>query len=626
MSNLDGRIIRRHKRRSDDGKGIRRLIAGRRFRATAGVDPREAEQRFLKIEALWRDNEQFCSRIGRPPQWTDIAIWAAEALRKGEVRVSLPPIDDILASYEECGYPETLNQIVWRHTDEQLVCHCPPTVDRHGLTWDEAKHFYDVVSDAFPSVNWLLPEHHATEIMQSHEQQARWSLNQLAKAKNQASPDPTTPLVSGTLHETLEAYEEERRKDFTLPDGSFDGSGHHMLGMIRSMRERINDFPLAELDFTRCQTIVDFWRNRPKSQRDDMPLSRKTCGNYLGELKRFFGWLHLTNKFGWRKPEDFEFLKFRVRSLPSDRPSLEQLEIETYSIKELALLYKYAIPFERLLLVWGLNCAHGAAEFGRVEWEDLCLNQEHPWRRQGLALETGEADSWCGFIRPKSDVLGWWLLWPETVGLLAWWRGETNRHLHREPIPGQRVLLTKTGSSLYRDETRNAQTGFANAWSRLLDRVQENEGQGSIRRLAFGTLRNQLPDWLGGEQARAVVASVALCHGIPHKGDKLLYRHYSNRPWAALFKAQRDFRDHLRLMFEASPDPLAEYDPLAEKVKVLWSGGEQSVRKMAGQLGVSEMAIRRRLKATKLYSGGKPGRPRRKSQNNAVAALEMDTG
>jgi len=55
--------------------------------------------------------------------------------------------------------------------------------------------------------------------------------------------------------------------------------------MIRSMRDRINDFPLAELGFTRCPSIVDYWRGRPKSQRSDMPLSHKTCGNCLGELK-----------------------------------------------------------------------------------------------------------------------------------------------------------------------------------------------------------------------------------------------------------------------------------------------------------------------------------------------------
>lgn len=42
------------------------------------------------------------------------------------------------------------------------------------------------------------------------------------------------------------------------------------------------------------------------------------------------------------------------------------MPIGTFSLDELVTLYKHAIPFERLLLVWCLNCAHGAAEFGRV--------------------------------------------------------------------------------------------------------------------------------------------------------------------------------------------------------------------------------------------------------------------
>jgi hypothetical protein len=130
-----------------------------------------------------------------------------------------------------------------------------------------------------------------------------------------------------------------------------------------------------------------------------------------------------------------------------------------------------------------------------------------------------------------------------------------------------------------------------------LKRVHEAEGEAAVRSLPFGTLRNQLPDWLGGEQAKAVVASVALCHGIPHEGDKLLYRHYSNKPWAALFQAQRDYREHLRPMFEAVPDPLTEYDPVTEKVRTLWATGEQNVRRLAEQVGVSEMVVRRRLKA-----------------------------
>ncbi len=83
----------------------------------------------------------------------------------------------------------------------------------------------------------------------------------------------------------------------------------------------------------------------------------------------------------------------------------------------------------------------------------------------------------------------------------------------------------------------------------------------------------------------------------------MLYRHYSNKPWAALFKAQRDYREHLGPMFEAVPDPFIEYDPVTEKVQILWAKGEQSVRKLVEHVGVSETAIQRRLKALGLRKG-----------------------
>ncbi len=101
MAEENGRVVRRHKQRSDDGKGLRRLIAEKRFRLPVGVSGPEAEQRFLLIERLWRDNEAFCRKIHRETQWTEIALWAAESIRHGTPRIPMPPIDDILASYGE---------------------------------------------------------------------------------------------------------------------------------------------------------------------------------------------------------------------------------------------------------------------------------------------------------------------------------------------------------------------------------------------------------------------------------------------------------------------------------------------------------------------------------------------
>lgn len=594
MSGPKGRSVRRHKQRTDDGKGVRRLIAGKRFRTPAGVSTREADQRFSRIEDLWHDNERFCRRIRREPEWTEIALWAADLLRKGELRSPLPPIDDILWSFDDCRWPATLQLVIDRYThDEDASCHYPEKVD--GLTWDEAKKFFDIVVEQFPSVNWMLPETHADEITKSHVSAARWSLGQLAVTKDKSPPAPTTPLIDGTFHEALDAYNDKRRNDFTKADGSFDGSGHHMLGVIRAIRERHDDFLLAELDFERCQGLVDVWRERPKSERTKKPLAKKTCQNHIGELFRFLRWLHLTKDFQWKKQFDFADIERGLTKLDTDRKSIRKMEIDTFSVDELALLYKHAIRFERLLLVWCLNCAHGAAEFGRVEWEDLFLQQEHPWRKEGLKIDTSEEDCWCGLLRPKTDVLGWWWLWPETVRLLEWWRAEYEQMIKRQPGKTERVLITDTGAALYRDTSRNAQTGFANAWKRLLDRIEKSEGKGSIRRLPFGTLRDQLPNWLGGDENNAVVASVALCHGLPHKGDKLLFGQYSNRPWAALFKCQQEYRRHLIPMFNALPDVLTEFDAVSEKVEAIWNTGERKIRNFADILGISEMTVRRRL-------------------------------
>ena len=591
MAAPDERIIRRHRRRTDDGKGYRRLIAGRRFRLPAGLDAREAEQRFLRIETLWRDNERFCRGFGCELAWTEMALWAAEFLRRGDLRLPLPPLDDILGSYVEPHWPDGIINLLSRYIREEL----PQPMTADDLTWDEAKVVYEVVSERFPSINWLLPVCHAEQIVSAHEKVARGSIERLSRITEQVPPDPSTPLVCGTLHEALRAYEEERRRDFTRPDGSFVNSGHHMLGIIRAVRERSTDIPLAQLDFARCQALVDSWRERPENTRTGAPLSKKTCQNTLGEIKRFFSWLHLTDRFGWRKPPDSESLNFRIRSLPSDRPSLDEIQVETFSLAELVTLYRHAIPSERLLLVWCLNCAHGAAEFGRVEWGDLFLNQPHPWHKHGLNLETSEDDNWVGFLRPKSGVLGWWWLWPETVRLVEWWRAEWRRGQRRDPTPGDLVLLTGQGKPLYRDESRNAQTGFANAWERLLKRIREAGGEDQVRPLPFGTLRNQLSDWLGGGQAEAVLASVALCHGIPHGEDKLLYKHYSNKPWAGLFKAQRNFREYLKPMFESVPDVLTIYDPIAARVRLHWSEGVRDIPTLAERVGVSGITVRRRL-------------------------------
>jgi len=102
-----------------------------------------------------------------------------------------------------------------------------------------------------------------------------------------------------------------------------------------------------------------------------------------------------------------------------------------------------------------------------------------------------------------------------------------------------------------------------------------------------------------GKGLRRMIAGRRFCHGIPHKGDRLLYKHYANRPWGGLFESQRQFRDHLRPVFDCVPDLLEEYDPLQAEVEAVWSTGERKIGKIADSLGVSDTTVRRRLKTLK---------------------------
>jgi len=83
-----------------------------------------------------------------------------------------------------------------------------------------------------------------------------------------------------------------------------------------------------------------------------------------------------------------------------------------------------------------------------------------------------------------------------------------------------------------------------------------------------GTLRDQFSDWCGSDQADATVASVALTHGSSHGSDKLLYKHYSNRPWKKLFEKQQEFREYCRPILNAIEEPKPLPQKLAEFAEI----------------------------------------------------------
>ena len=156
-------------------------------------------------------------------------------------------------------------------------------------------------------------------------------------------------------------------------------------------------------------------------------MEARYCENHIAELSRFFKWLHKSKGFDWRKPQDFDDLETKVKDLPEERTGIGFLNVEVFRIEELAVLYKYATPLERLLILLGLNCGFKGAEQGTLRFEHLFLDRPHlhavtMQERTGFDLRPDER--FVLYSRNKSKVYGEFLLWPQTIeGLVGPWPG-----------------------------------------------------------------------------------------------------------------------------------------------------------------------------------------------------------
>ena len=150
-------------------------------------------------------------------------------------------------------------------------------------------------------------------------------------------------------------------------------------------------------------------------------MSADVCGNYLGTLIRFLKWLDRSSGFDWNKPFAFGEADTRIRRLPRDHAEKGLEQAPTFSLEELRLLMRYAQPFERLLLLLGLNCGFGRAEIATLLVGEVYLRQAHSKRHQEiLGCATTHEDSFVKRVRRKSGVYGECILFPMTVAGLEW--------------------------------------------------------------------------------------------------------------------------------------------------------------------------------------------------------------
>jgi len=428
------------------------------------------------------------------------------------------------------GWTEAANQIAASLKDRVNPVPIPATLIKQAELlpsgWIHPLGLEEGLRIAFPSINWA--SHVDQQRLQQFKQQELIKLQSAADQIARIDNRPTQEAIptSGTLHEALQKYDEYVKQEQPL--------NHDRHAKIKQLTERSEDVPLAIWDISACRNLIDYWRGRPPRHDGKGNYSAKRSREQLAELDLFFRHTHTSKDFAWRMPDDLQLLKRSVRK--DDKKNLSYITQELFSVEELKKLVSTGSTIQKLIATWCLNCAHGAAEIGRVTWGDLYLDQDHPWRSQGLKIETG--GSWTGFLRYKTDVVGWWKLWPETIALLQTWKREAEQILQRPVKKNDRLLITQAGEDMYKDKSKNGQSKFAKVFA-------DHRELAKVSNMPLGILRKQLPDFISTNEGDAVAASVALAHGVPHAADKLLFAHYSNKPWKKLFEYQEKYREQI---------------------------------------------------------------------------------
>lgn len=414
-----------------------------------GSVKRTALERLEKVAAIWRRVELDAAEDEVAPRWnpTDFAIAKAVAAGEAEYRVERTCDDPYRYSQHVDAFARLYPEIRILPADEEFYC--------------EGK------------ANAQVLRKDIQVLEQETLRRARF-LKEVALETPGNEVKYVDLIGDATLHQALDAYSEWiGREKFDNSEGAVNDTGVTRQNLVRQLKAYLSpNRPLSSLsDFDSVDKLFGLFRNRPITIRHGKPMARKTASNLIGELARFFDWLHRTKEWEWRKPEDYLDIRHKPIDLEADVDA-ESKEVPTYTVEQLHTLFVYATPLEKLLFVLGINCAFGADQIGRL--------------KIGEIQERSNGVHYIGRIRRKQKVRGTHRLFKITTEGLEWAiRG-------REEQSDALVLLNRQGHSLYR-KTKSGRRcrDIANAWYRLLDRVCEaKEKDGGFPRYGFNTLRD----------------------------------------------------------------------------------------------------------------------------------------
>lgn len=556
-------------------------------------DEKESERRKVLIQDVW---DRLVDGLGDNALWTKDSLRVAKAIGEGK------------------------RQVAFRLTD---------VVDCDGGDAENPAHDFDYAL-GLKRLQFLFPQ---VEVVPADSESHRNGVEDLSYIGEglieegrflsvaATGSDPTQPSIREALSEFGTYF---RATLLVTPEPEEGIEGNRLsdtaqkylvkLDTIRVQNAEQLDWPISRLTYDGCDAMLQVWRDRPLKSDVSGPMAVKTCREHAKLIMRFFRWLSRSDDFEWTKPVDFDLLKLNIK--PTNREKAAPVtshfqQVKTYTVAELAILNEYANPFERFLIVCGLNLGFKRMECSTLRAGEICLGRKHEFARY-INFDFKDDDSFVRRLRTKTEVFGEWILWPLTVQAMEWVSSRRMQQTHImsgdgegraiPSTPDSVVFLNDRGHSFTKPtKSGNANNQLTNAWNRLLRRVRQDYKDFNC--LPHESLRDTAANWIRSE-FDGEVAEVFLAHGSP-LGSKSLIESYTNKPFGKVFKAVKWLEAKLQPMFEASPaEPFPTkrkkggggLTPKQKKMIRELSEATVPVRQIAAQVGCSVMSVYRHQK------------------------------
>jgi integrase len=470
-------------------------------------------------------------------------FWLGSERREAERRKLL--LEQLWEKQRECGG--------WRPLTKEMG-KCIAKGEKFKLDSENPHEFVNLQRD-FPMVTFAVPET-VDDAKEKYAQQ----LEEEAQSYRYTTKGQT-------LFQALAAYQDYIKKEYLEPDGHVTDNAKTKLDQCKQLLSYLPDCDLGKLNWVGCDELFGMLRKRPESKRYKKPMARKSCTNLIGELGRFFNWLHLQPNWNWRKPEDFYLIKRSPRELDEDIER-EAADVPIFTEDQIKTLLRHALPIERLFVLLALNCAYGADQLGRL-------------RVSHLHLKEGGV-SYIRRIRRKKKTRSIHLLWQPTVDAIQWALQQ------RKNNPSLILILNEAGEPYwYKTKSGNRSQQIPNSWYRLVARIRKHS---EFPRHGFNTLRDTSAQWvrdIAGEET----ASLHLAHKHQSRDENL--RRYTNparkRHFKALRKLERRLQDVFSVLAEQPPQNLISLEKIAQ-IKSLYAQGTP-IMKIARTVGVSQGTV-----------------------------------